>query len=694
MDKGDRNSPLTELDGIGDKTAKRLRQLGVYSIEDLPFLFPRAYQDRRHPLPVTALKTGTIATVMGQVLSISERRFRRRSTLEVMISDSNGVLLLKWFRYNRWFKKNLQDRFPPGTGIIATGKVDLFAGSLEIHHPELDQADGEETSGIIPIYPLTDGVNQHLMRRIIHQAVTRTAGQLEESIPPKVLRDNSLPSLPESVKYLHTPPEDADEGALNRGDSPYHLRMKFGELLFFQLGILRRRKELALRKGIGIAAKSSMKTGFLESLPFELTKAQSDALDEIERDMSQEVPMHRLLQGDVGSGKTVVAFAAMLGAAAAGHQAILMAPTEVLAEQHYANMSVWAEDQGVPIALITGSLTGQRRNELNEGAATGAIPLIVGTHALIQEGTVFNSLALAVVDEQHRFGVMQRLALREKGLAPHFLVMTATPIPRSMAMVIYGDLDLSTIDEIPPGRQDVGTTIYSRSDRARLHISIAKEVREGRQVFIVYPLVEETEKSELTAAREMADLYRERIFPNLKIGLLTGRMSSEEKDTVMKAFRKGEYDILVSTTVIEVGVDVPNATLMVIEHAERFGLFQLHQLRGRVGRGTHSSRCILMVGDQVSSEARERLKVMVRSSSGFEIAEEDLRIRGPGDFLGTRQAGMPDFRFAHPMKDRELMTAAHAAAEELNREGGKLPDNLVKQVDGFWSNRLDLTSSG
>lgn len=694
MDKANRKTPLTELNGVGGKIAKKLQQSGVQSIEDLTFLFPRAYQDRRHPQPIPTLKAGAISTIRGQVLSVSERRFRRRSTLEVMITDNRGVLLLKWFRYNRWFKSNLQSRFAPGSEIIATGKVDFFAGALEMHHPELSQVNGEETSGIVPIYTLTEGVNQHLMRRIIRQAVDRTAGRLEEPIPQETLQDLSLPSLPDSVRYLHTPPDDADESSLNRGDSPYHLRVKFGELLFFQLGILKRKRELSTREGISIPLKSSLTTSFLESLPFDLTEAQSGALTEIETDMTLDVPMHRLLQGDVGSGKTVVAFAAMLGAVAAGHQAILMVPTEVLAEQHFANMSAWAKDLGIPIALFTGRLTGQKRTELSHEAASGEIPLIVGTHALIQEGTVFSSLALAVVDEQHRFGVMQRLALKEKGKAPHFLVMTATPIPRSMAMVIYGDLDLSTIDEIPPGRQDVQTKIFTQSDRAKLHISIAKEVREGRQVFIVYPLVEETEKSELSAAREMADLYRDRIFPNLRIGLLTGRMSSEEKDAVMKAFRHGEYDILVSTTVIEVGVDVPNATLMVIEHAERFGLFQLHQLRGRVGRGRHSSQCILMVGDQVSNEARERLKVMIRSSSGFEIAEEDLRIRGPGDFLGTRQAGMPDFRYAHPMKDRELMAEAQRAAGELFRESGKLPDNLVKEVNRFWSDRLNLASSG
>jgi ATP-dependent DNA helicase RecG len=694
MDKVNRRTPLTELNGVGGKTAKKLQQLGVYSVEDLPFLFPRAYQDRRHPQPIPTLKAGTISTIRGQVLSISERRFRKRSTLEIMVSDNRGILLLKWFRYNKWFKNNLQSRFSPGSEIIATGKVDSFAGALEMHHPELSQIHGEEISGIVPIYPLTEGVHQHLMRRIIQQAVGRTADQLEEPIPPETLKDLSLPSLPDSVRYLHTPPDDADESSLNRGDSPFHLRVKFGELLFFQLGILRRKRELSIREGIPIPLKSSLTIRFLESLPFDLTEAQSGALGEIERDMTLDVPMHRLLQGDVGSGKTVVAFAAMLGAVAAGHQAILMAPTEVLAEQHFVNMSDWAKDLGIPIALFTGRLTGQKRTKLTHETASGDIPLIVGTHALIQEGTVFSSLALAVVDEQHRFGVMQRLALKEKGKAPHFLVMTATPIPRSMAMVIYGDLDLSTIDEIPPGRQDVQTKIFAQSDRAKLHISIAKEVREGRQVFIVYPLVEETERSELSAANEMADLYRDRIFPNLRIGLLTGRMSSEEKDAVMKAFRKEEYDILVSTTVIEVGVDVPNATLMVIEHAERFGLFQLHQLRGRVGRGRHSSQCILMVGDQVSNEARERLKVMIRSSSGFEIAEEDLRIRGPGDFLGTRQAGMPDFRYAHPMKDRELMAEAQRAAGELFREGGKLPDNLVKEVDKFWSDRFNLASSG
>lgn len=690
----EQKTPLTALRGVGGKVAERFSSLGVESIEDLIFLFPRAYQDRRNPKSIASLRSGETTTVRAQVLSVSERRYRRTAALEMMVSDGSGLLVLKWFRYGRWLRKNLEKKFPPGYELTATGRIDVFAGAVEMHHPELASTADGIGPGIMPIYPLTEGVSQHVMRRAVRAALELSGAGLEDPIPAGILERYSLPGLSESVRSLHLPSEGADVAALNRGDSPYHSRIKFDELLFFQLGILRRREELKEREGIPLLDDRGMAERFLRRLPFRLTAAQKRSLDEINADMSRSVPMHRLLQGDVGSGKTVVAFLAMLRCVSAGHQAVMMVPTEVLADQHFRNISAWARGLDIPVALFTGSLSARKRAGLRDRVSSGEIPLIIGTHALVQKGVSFHSVGLAVVDEQHRFGVMQRLALKKKGRAPHFMVMTATPIPRSLALVVYGDLDISTIDEIPPGRRPVQTRIFTESDRARLHLAIAREVRENRQVFIVYPLVEESGKLDLHAATEMAREYGDRIFPNLRVGLLTGRMSYGEKEGIMGAFLRGEYHILVSTTVIEVGVDVPNASLMVVEHAERFGLFQLHQLRGRVGRGEHPSQCVLMVGENVSVEGRERIQAMARLSSGFEIAGEDLRIRGPGDFFGIRQSGMPDFRYAHPIRDGALMAQAREASTELFSGGVGLSDGLAERVRCFWGGKLGLASSG
>ncbi|UCF29924.1 MAG: ATP-dependent DNA helicase RecG [bacterium] len=694
MDHTPSATPLTALKGVGDKVARKLESLGIGVVEDLPFFLPRAYQDRTHPQPITSLLPGTVATVRGQVLSLRERRYRRRVTLEMMVSDGRGVLIVKWFHFSRWLKRNLEQRFPVGGEILATGRTDSYAGVLEMHHPDLAEVDEDGGEGIVPIYPLTEGVTQRQMRTIVARALERTLEKIHDPLPERTLQRHRLPDLRNALMGVHRPPAGSDVEALNGGDSPCHRRLKFGELFFFQLGVLHRKHVLESCRAVSLPADTSLESSFLRSLPFTLTSAQRRVLDEIGRDLEKEVPMHRLLQGDVGSGKTLVAFMAMLRAAASGRQAVLMAPTEILAEQHFRNMVIWSDGFGVGIHLITGGVTGDQRREALLRAREEGPAIFVGTHALIQEGVSFRSLALAVVDEQHRFGVMQRLTLRDKGRSPHFLVMTATPIPRSMGMVLYGDLDISTIDELPPGRKTVVTQILGESDRAKLHLSIAKEVKEGRQVYIVYPLVEETDRSALLAAREMAEKYRDKIFPNMRIGLLTGRMPPREKEEVMGAFREGHYQVLVATTVIEVGVDVPNATLMVVEHAERFGLFQLHQLRGRVGRGGHQSRCILMTGPQISGEAMERLQAMARTESGFEIAEEDLRIRGPGDFLGTRQSGMPDFRYAHPLVDRDLLADAREEADRVLAEGAQIPAPLAKEVERIWAGRLNVAVSG
>jgi len=688
------NTPLSVLKGVGDKVADRLRSLGASTVEELLFCVPRAYQDRSNPSNIPSLQTGSIYTIRAQVLSISERRYRTRQTLEVMVSDGSGVLVLKWFRFGKWLKGNIERKFPPGTEIVATGKVDSFAGQLEMHHADLADSDDGSALGIVPIYTTKEGITQQTIRRLIPQAMELCLGNLIEKLPDEILKKYDLPSLRESIQMLHLPENGIDIQALNSGTTPWHYRLKFEELVTFQLGILARRRSFKGLNALPVDSQGVFSGKLTKALPFSLTGAQVRSIEEISGDMAHNVPMHRLLQGDVGSGKTLVAYISMLNVAESGAQAVLMAPTEVLAEQHFRNFSQWGEIAGIRAGLLTGSTPASQRREILAELADGTIPILVGTHALIQEGVNFRSLSLAVIDEQHRFGVLQRLALRKKGMSPHFLVMTATPIPRSLSLVMYGDLDISTIDELPPGRKPVRTEIYRESDRAKLHLDVAREVSSGGQVFIVYPLVEESEKSELSAANEMAEHYREKVFPHLKIGLITGRMSSEEKDRTMEFFRKGEYQVLVATTVIEVGVDIPNASLMVIEHAERFGLFQLHQLRGRVGRGEHLARCILVAGSALTDDAKERLNVMLRTASGFDIAEADLRIRGPGDFLGTRQAGMPDFRFAHPVKDRILMLKARDAAESLFPEGGEMPEILKKDVEKFWSEGYVLSASG
>jgi ATP-dependent DNA helicase RecG len=684
---------LTDLDGVGEKTASRLAAFGVNSAEDLLYFLPRAYQDRTNPEPVPSLVPGQFATVRGQILSVSERGFRRRKVLEAMLTDGRGVLVLKWFRFSKWLRKNVETRFPPGVEVIASGRIDSFGGQIEMHHPDLTEAGSSAGGGVIPVYPVPDGMSQQLMRKVVEGSVKICLPKVEEMIPRRILDKYGLPDLGESLANLHQPSTDSDVIQLNEGASRWHNRLKFGELLVFQLGLLTRRQELDIRVAPVIDGDGSLETPFLDGLSFRLTGAQERSCKEIRTDLAAGTPMHRLLQGDVGSGKTLVAFLAMLRAAENGYQSVLMAPTEVLAAQHYRNLSEWCDQLGLELALLTGSADVETRRRAIEGASSGEILLFAGTHALIQESVQFKNLAVAVVDEQHRFGVLQRLALREKGSSPHFLVMTATPIPRSLTMVLYGDLDISTIDELPPGRKAVETFIFSERDRSRMHLRVSREVQQGRQVYIVYPLVEESEKMDLLAANEMARAYREKIFPHLNVGLLTGRMAPREKEAVMGRFRRGEDQVLVSTTVIEVGVDVPNATLMVIEHAERFGLFQLHQLRGRVGRGADQSACILMEGPGASEDAKQRLAVMVSTNSGFTIADADLQLRGPGDFLGSRQSGMPDMMYAHPLKDNDIMGLAREAAADLMKEG-QVPEFLLNEVGKFWIGRSHITSSG
>jgi len=687
-------TPLTALDGIGIKTAERLKSLGVTSAQDLLFLFPRSYQDRTSLKRVPELEAGKFSVARGQVLSLAERGFRKRKVLEVLVTDGKGVLILKWFHYGTWLKKNLERQFPPGTTVLASGKVSLFNGRLEMHHPEVVQAGSEDNGGIVPVYPLPEGLGQRLVRKAVSSALQKSRSSLKEWIPEEILRSQNLPDLETAVAALHMPSPREDIEVLNAGQTPWHDRIRFGELFAFQIGLLSGKKELDSRTSRPVPSQSPLVSRFLSNLPFKLSGSQLRALEDIGVDMERNTPMHRLLQGEVGSGKTVVAYVAMLRAAAARQQAVLMAPTEVLAQQHYKTFLRWGDFSGIRVGLFIGSLGKHARTELRKKTESGNISLLVGTHALIQEGVQLKDLALAVVDEQHRFGVLQRLALKGKGESPHFLVMTATPIPRSLSMVLYGDLDISTIDELPAGRRPVKTLLFEEADRAKMYLRVAKEVRTGGQVFIVYPLVEGSEKIESRAAGEMAEKYRKNIFPHLRIGLLTGRMPGAEKDEIMSRFRSGEVQVLVATTVIEVGVDVPDASLMVVENAERFGLFQLHQLRGRVGRGQRESTCVLMAGNNISEEAQERLRILASTNSGFRIAEADLRMRGPGDFLGVRQSGLPCFRFADPFRDRRVLEMARDSARQLLSGTRELPGFLQEKVADFWSLGVTVTGSG
>ena len=627
-------------------------------------------------------------------MSIRERRYRTRRTLEILVNDGQGTMVLKWFRFGRWLKTSMEKKHPPGTEVLVSGRVTSFSGNLEMHHPDIDVPSGSDGGGLVPVYPLTEGVSQQALRRAVKAALSKLLGSVREDIPEHILARYDLPDLGESLARLHDPLDNDDVRSLNSGTSRWHRRLKFGELLLFQLGLLIRRRALDSRSSQAVHPESLSERKLVDMLPFDLTGAQARALEKVGTDMAKRVPMHRLLQGDVGSGKTLVALIAMLRTCDAGFQAVLMAPTEVLAEQHYGTISQWCKTLDISVELLTGSVDSRKRSDVLNKAESGEAGLFIGTHALIQEGVKFRNLNLAIVDEQHRFGVLQRLALSRKGTSPHFLVMTATPIPRSLSMVIYGDLDISIIDEMPAGRTPVQTHIFSDSDRSRMHLMVSREVENGQQVYIVYPLVEESEKMDLLAANEMAENYRTRIFPHLSVGLLTGRMSSGEKEAVMERFRSGEYQILVSTTVIEVGVDVPNATLMIIEHAERFGLFQLHQLRGRVGRSSTSSTCVLMEGEGITEDGRKRLEIIAGTNSGFDIAEADLKIRGPGDFLGVRQTGMPEFRFADPLRDAKLMSDAKDAAFQILPEGLEPGPDMVEEVQKMWSDGVVTTMSG
>jgi len=648
------------IKGVGPARQVLLERLGIATIEDLITHFPRGYYDRRSLVPVARLPLGAPATFIGTVLAVSTRKARRgRSILTVAVGDETGVASLVFFN-----QPYLEKYFKQGERVIVSGELAIYRGERQIVSPDYEIISGEltesllHTGRIVPIYPLTAGISQRMMRRIVKAAIDKCAGRIEENLSAELLRAFGVPGREEAFAQIHYP--DSPE-ALARAER----RFKLEEVFFLHLLLKERRRNLTRKKPRPpIAPPHALMERFLESLPFELTASQRRVLDEIRRDVEGE-GLNRLLQGEVGSGKTVVALAAAMLAVGAGYQSVVMAPTEILAVQHYERTRAYCEGLGLRIALLIGSMARGEKQRIQDEIRAGGVEVVIGTHALIQEVISFRQLGLAVIDEQHRFGVKQRAKFGMGDLLPHFLVMTATPIPRSLAQTVYGDLDLSIIDELPAGRRNVTTRIVSGDDRDRVYDLLREAFRQGRQAFILYPLVQESEKSDYLAATEEFERLQREEFAEFPLGLLHGRMSFEEKSRSIELFRRGEILGLVTTTVIEVGVDIPNASILLVNNPDRFGLAQLHQLRGRVGRGGNEGACYLLLAGEVGAGVRERLRFFASHDDGFKVAEEDMRLRGPGEIWGYRQSGYPHFKLINPLGDHELVQLSWEASDRL-----------------------------
>lgn len=663
--------------GIGPKLGSLFKKREIYTVSDLLNYYPRAYEDRRAARNIANLKDSEVVSLKAKVQKISTVPLAggRRRFYNIALKDATGVIHCKFFRvpYKGYF-----ERFPEGRWVRVSGKVILYKGRLEFHHPDLREWEEEEiTDIVIPIYPEIENLNSQKIHRLIkttfaHLSVLEKG---KEKFPENLLKKYQLIKREEALRALHFP-EPENSQALSNLTSSAHRRIIFEEFFWLELYLATKKTGFQIEKGIPMAAPGVLVEKLISSLPFQLTGAQKKSLSQIDVDLQKDRPMNRLVQGDVGSGKTLVAFLASLQVIENGFQATLMAPTEILAEQHFRQAKKMMEPLGLNIGLLTGKSKASERKEVLEKLEQGQIHFLVGTHALIEDKVVFQKLGLVVIDEQHRFGVEQRGRLKNKGLCPHFLVMTATPIPRTLAMTVYGDLDVSIIDELPPGRTPIQTRVISESKRNQAILFLDEQIKKGRQAYIVYPLVEESEKMDLKNAVEEFEKLKNQ-FPQHRWGLLHGKMKSTEKEQVMDLFRKHEIDVLVSTTVIEVGVDVPNANMMIIEHAERFGLSQLHQLRGRVGRGSAKSYCVLIHAHAISEEGRQRTQFMEQTSDGFKIAEFDLEMRGPGEFIGTRQSGLAGFQMANLVRDVRLLEEAREAAFEIIQKDPqlKMPEN-------------------
>jgi len=663
---------LTYLPGIGPKNAERLAKLGLYTVRDLLYYYPRDHIDYARQVNICDLQPGETITLVGTVKRcqcFTSPRNPKLAILELVIRDSTGQIKLSRFRpgahfTNRGWQEQQKKLYAPGTAIAASGLVKQSKYGMTLEDPEIevlehtrDRIDSHSIGRVVPIYPLAENVPADLVRRAVIAALP-AAQQIPEALPDGLRQKYELTGIQQAIAHIHFPPDGANLTTARH-------RLVFDEFFYLQLGLLKRRQTLQEKQTSAVLAPTGQLIDqFYEILPFQLTQAQQRVVQDILQDLQKNKPMNRLVQGDVGSGKTVVAVLAMLAAIQSGYQAAMMAPTEVLAEQHYRKLVQWFNLLHLPVELLTGSTKAAKRRQIHAQLETGELPVLVGTHALIQDSVNFHRLGLVVIDEQHRFGVQQRARLQQKGENPHVLTMTATPIPRTLALTLHGDLDVSQIDELPPGRKPIQTTVLSNRQRMAAYDLMRREIAQGRQVYVVLPLVEESEKLDLKSAIDTFQDLQEQVFPDFRVGLLHGRMNAAEKDEAINRFRQNETQILVSTTVVEVGVDVPNATVMLIEHAERFGLSQLHQLRGRVGRGSSQSFCLLMSSSR-SETAQQRLKVLEQSQDGFFIAEMDLRFRGPGEVLGTRQSGLPDLALASLVEDQAVLELARQATEQV-----------------------------
>jgi ATP-dependent DNA helicase RecG len=715
--------------GIGPRLAEVLGAKGIHTVDNLLHYLPFRYEDRVNPRGISELRPGEMATVIAEVRTSGVFRTRRMPIFQMTASQGRSRLKCTWFN-----GAYLRDRFKPGQMVALYGKVEegRYGGELQLMQPqfeilgdpseeeggELKAASSLEVGRIVPIYESAGQgrLTPRWFRRVIHTLLENLPPELADPVPSGVRRRMSLIAPREALWRVHWPDPGESFQDLQTSRTPAHIRLIFEELFFLELGLELKRREQKAQVGIAFSLDNRVREAIKKILPFHPTAAQKRVLKEIAFDMEKPFPMRRLLQGDVGSGKTIVAFEAAIIAMENGYQVALMAPTEILAQQHYFSARRILENAGYRVVLLTGSLEEDRKREIRRHIGQGNAQLVIGTHALIEQNVEFARLGLVIVDEQHRFGVMQRFKLMKKSgedlpsnpaLAgsgavsgePDVLVMTATPIPRTLALTLYGDLDVSVLDEMPPGRTPIITRRVSGDRADEVWQFLGKQVAAGHQAYVVYPVIEENEESELKAAIKMSKELERRIFPDLRVGLLHGRMSADEKEDVMRRFQKGELDILVSTTVIEVGVDVANATMMVVEHAERFGLAQLHQLRGRIGRGAAKSYCVLMTGGKVSEDGERRLDAMVRTTDGFEIAELDLELRGPGEFFGTRQAGMPSFQVANLIRDRQLLEAAKREAAAVlagpNQDVSKQEiDRALRHMRTRWQKTYGLVEVG
>lgn len=680
------DSEIQYIKGVGPKLGDLFRRKGLRTVRDLLEFYPRAYEDQRAARNIASLRADDIVSIKAQVVAVHSLNMGRstRKMYDVVVRDSSGQIHCKYFRvpYRGYF-----DRFKPFSEVRIVGKVTNYRGRLEFHHPDIRdvEPDEENRDALIPLYTEIEGLASAKIMKMIRQAMAQMEAWPEEALPKWILEKYKLVKREDALKEIHFPLPDRAASYVDF-KSAAQRRIIFDEFFWLELYLASKKTGFKQKDAPQISSQGHKLETLLKSLPFALTQAQKRVFDEIKKDLEQPFPMHRMVQGDVGSGKTLVSFMAALYACEGGYQSCLMAPTEILAEQHFKNAKKFLEPLGIRLALLLGKTKQAERKALLSALHEGEVDLIIGTHALIEDEVQFKNLGLVIIDEQHRFGVEQRGVLKNKGRSPHFLVMTATPIPRTLAMTVYGDLDVSIIDEMPAGRSPIQTRATYESKRPQALQFMLEQIQKGRQAYIVYPLVEESEKIDLKdAVSEFEKLQVQ--FPKVKFGLLHGKMKPDEKEKVMTQFRQQEIQVLVSTTVIEVGVDVPNANIMIIEHAERFGLSQLHQLRGRVGRGEYKSFCILIMGYAVSEEGRQRTEMMEKTSDGFKIAEFDLEMRGPGEFMGTKQSGLAGFKLANLVRDMGVLQEAREAAFEILRrdphlsylENAKLKEELLRE---------------